>query len=129
MNDDSKKEVFIANNEFILKKIVKRLANPKWEERLRKTVRIPPEQEKEQDINPSIAQESISLKKMKRKRGPSKIDSLTPYNVADDILHLPTSITVGQLLQYPNQRRNLAKILKRSAISKETNFLYPEEQC
>lgn len=48
--------------------------------------------------------------------------------MADDILSLPTSVTVGQILQYPNQRKNLAKILKRLTMTKETNFLNPEEQ-
>ena len=70
-----------------------------------------------------MIQNPLSLKNPKRKRGPSKIDSLKLYNIADDILSLPTSTTVEQILQYPNQRRNLAKILKRPPISKETNFL------
>ncbi|CAG8617805.1 5776_t:CDS:2, partial [Cetraspora pellucida] len=51
--------------------------------------------------------------KPKQKRGPSVIDTVLPYNVADDILSLPTNATVGQILQYRNQRKNLAKILKQ----------------
>ncbi|RIB21685.1 hypothetical protein C2G38_2175946 [Gigaspora rosea] len=94
----------------------KRLADSKWEGRLRKEVRMSQKQsEKEQNMeidNLPMAQDLTLLNKTKRKCRPSKIDSLNPYNVADDILALPTSATVGQILQYPNQRRNLAKILK-----------------
>ncbi|CAG8635973.1 4552_t:CDS:2 [Gigaspora margarita] len=41
----------------------------------------------------------------RRKRGPSVIDQLEPYYVAQDILNTQASVTIGQLLQYPNQRR------------------------
>ena len=53
------------------------------------------------------------VRKLRRKRDPSVIDQLAPYNVAEDILNLPASATIGQMLQYPNQRRNLAKVLRR----------------
>ncbi|CAG8586139.1 1639_t:CDS:2, partial [Ambispora leptoticha] len=120
-------EVYIVKNEPTPKNIVKRPANPKWEERLRKTIRNQPELPKNQQIvdvdnAPSIT-DPPPISKPKGRRGPSKIDSLKPYNVADDILSLPTNVTVGQILQYPNQRRNLAKILKRPPIPKNLNFL------
>ncbi|CAG8746744.1 11923_t:CDS:1, partial [Funneliformis mosseae] len=61
-------------------------------------------------------------KKPRRKipRTPSAVDQLASYNVAEDILNLPSSAKLGQWLKYPDQRRNLANALKR-AIIKETN--------
>ncbi|CAG8504509.1 31237_t:CDS:2 [Gigaspora margarita] len=121
LKDDRKEEVFIANN-----------ISSEKEKRLRKMVRIYQEQlEKNPNMeieNPFI-EKPLLQEKPKKKRGPSKIDSLTPYNVADDILSLPTSVKVEQILQYPNQRKNLVKILKRLSISKEAKFLkeyYPK---
>ncbi|CAG8697065.1 2782_t:CDS:2, partial [Cetraspora pellucida] len=75
----------------------------------------------------SINKKSGSTSKSKRKLGPSMIETLKPYNITNDILSLPTSATVGQILQYSNQRRNLAKILKRTVLLSETNFVNYEE--
>ncbi|CAG8552801.1 313_t:CDS:2 [Racocetra fulgida] len=58
----------------------------------------------------------------RRKRGLSVIDLLAPYNITDDILTKPSSATVGQILQYPNQHRNLAKALRRPLLTEETHY-------
>ncbi|CAG8778861.1 8307_t:CDS:2, partial [Acaulospora morrowiae] len=64
------------------------------------------------------------IPKLRKKRGPSVVDSLTSYNIADDVLTLKSNITLGQLLQYPNQCRNLAKILRRPVQQpQETNYV------
>ncbi|CAG8510750.1 31934_t:CDS:2 [Gigaspora margarita] len=113
IEETNNNEVYMLDN-ITSQKTKKCLADPKWEGKLRK--------------ESTSVQDPTPLNKTKGKRRLSKIDSLNPYNVADDILALPTSATVGQNLQYPNQRRNLAKILKCPVNLKETNFLYPEEQ-
>ncbi|CAG8630142.1 10896_t:CDS:2, partial [Cetraspora pellucida] len=59
----------------------------------------------------------------RRKRVSLIIDSLAPYNVADDILTKTASATVGQMLQYPTQCRNLAKAPRRPQIVEETNYV------
>jgi hypothetical protein len=66
------------------------------------------------------------VKKPKIKSQPSVVDQLPPYDVSEDILKLPSSATVGQMLQYPSQRRNLVKILKRPKKTVETNYLQSE---
>ena len=67
-------------------------------------------------------------KKPKMKTQPSVVDQLSPYDIADDILGLPAKATLGQMLQYPNQRKNLVKVLKRPKQTVETNYLQSEEQ-
>src|SRR3954453_8888742 len=76
-------------------------------------------------FTPTDTEEGTStpkVKKVRRKipRTPSAVDQLASYNVAEDILNLPSSAKLGQWLKYPDQRRNLANALKR-AIIKETN--------
>ncbi|RHZ89109.1 hypothetical protein Glove_19g437 [Diversispora epigaea] len=44
----------------------------------------------------------------------SVIDKLEPYDISEDILQMQASAKIGQLLKYPEQKRNLTKILKRS---------------
>ena len=58
---------------------------------------------------------------------PSIIDQLSPYDISDDILTMQAQATLGQMLQYPNQRKNLVKILKRPRKTAETNYLQSEE--
>ncbi|CAG8820458.1 24741_t:CDS:2, partial [Gigaspora margarita] len=56
--------------------------------------KLVPQEKKIEEPNtndPIMIQNPLPLKNPKRKCGPSKIDSLKPYNVADDILSLPTS--------------------------------------
>jgi hypothetical protein len=65
--------------------------------------------------------------KKKVKRGPSQIDQMPPYNVMQDLLQMPSSAKIGQLLQYPNQRRNLAQGLRRPKIQ-ETNYANQESE-
>ncbi|CAG8826663.1 38096_t:CDS:2, partial [Gigaspora margarita] len=59
-----------------------------------------------------IAQDRPNLEP-RRKQEPSIIDKLFSYNVAEDIMNALENIIVGQLLQYANQRNNLAKALRR----------------
>src|SRR5215470_4927127 len=44
------------------------------------------------------------------------------YNISEDILNMQVSAKLGQLLKYPDQKRNVAKILKRTK-PKETNLI------
>ncbi|CAG8749713.1 10719_t:CDS:1, partial [Acaulospora morrowiae] len=89
----------------------------------RKPDRVPPtEVEIHEDEPMDLDLEEIP--KPRRKREPSVVDSLASYNIADDVLALKSNITLGQLLQYPNQRRNLAKILRRPVQQpQETNYV------
>ncbi|CAG8713438.1 6513_t:CDS:2, partial [Funneliformis mosseae] len=70
-------------------------------------------------INPiEIEVESTPKQKpAKRARNPSRIDNLASYNIADDILSKQFFVTLGQWLQIPAQRRNLANALRRYLIS------------
>ncbi|RIB28388.1 hypothetical protein C2G38_2028570 [Gigaspora rosea] len=103
LENNNNKEIYVLNNEPTLKRIVKCPVNPKWEKRLRKTARISQEQpEKERNMEveePPIIKKTTLQVKPKRKWGPLRVDSLQPYNVTDDILTLPTSATVGKILQ------------------------------
>src|SRR6185312_1151694 len=65
-----------------------------------------------------------SKQKIKLKSQPSVIDQIKPYDIANDILNMKSSATLGQMLQQPSQRRNLAKILqmKKTPIT-EANHL------
>ena len=65
--------------------------------------------------------------KPRTKAQPSDIDCQKPYDIANDIFYLQSSATLGQMLQYPNQRKNLVKILKRPKKVVETNYLHSEE--
>ncbi|CAG8616882.1 11747_t:CDS:2, partial [Scutellospora calospora] len=55
--------------------------------------------------NDPININSTSINKAKKKLSPSLVDTLKLNNVTDNILSLLTSATVGQILQYPNQKR------------------------
>jgi hypothetical protein len=48
---------------------------------------------------------------------------MTPYDISQDILNMQSSAKIGQMLKYPDQKRNLTKILKRPAQQKETNHV------
>ncbi|CAG8822167.1 24833_t:CDS:2, partial [Gigaspora margarita] len=85
------------------------------------------EQKRSFNPNPEMERSNITNKKKGRCR-PLVIDSLSPYNVTEDILALPTTVTVGQMLQYPNQRRNLAQVLKRLLTTSKANFINVEEK-
>ncbi|CAG8756452.1 8452_t:CDS:2 [Cetraspora pellucida] len=63
-----------------------------------------------------------------RKRGPSIIDKIELYNIANDLLAAKSNAMFGQLLQYPNQKRNLAKALRRPPHTKEANLVDPQPQ-
>ena len=43
----------------------------------------------------------------------SVIDQLEPYDISKDLLNRQAQATYGQLLQYPNQCKNLAQTMKR----------------
>src|SRR5260364_235263 len=71
-----------------------------------------------------VEQHIPPVKKILKKRLPSKVDQLNPYDISEDLLETPAHITYGQLLQYPNQWRNLAKALRRKkAPSTKANHL------
>ena len=56
------------------------------------------------------------------------IEVMKPYDIANNILQLPARATLGQMLQYSNQRRNLVKILKRPKQTVATNYLGSDEK-
>jgi len=60
------------------------------------------------------------------KRLLSVIDELEPYNITNDILNTKVSMTIGQALQLPTQRKNLAQALKRRTTTTEANHVEPE---
>ena len=67
--------------------------------------------------------------KPKFKTYPSVIEQIEPYDVSTDILNMKSSATIGQWLQLPAQRKNLAKILQKKkkpiteANQAETDYL------
>ena len=66
-------------------------------------------------------------KRPRTKVQPSIVDQLPGYDISEDILSTPAKATIGQMLQYPNQRKNLVKILKRSKQPVETNYLTSDD--
>ena len=58
--------------------------------------------------------------KPKMKRQPSVIDQVAPYDISQDILNMQASGTIAQWLQYPDQKKKFANIIKRSI--KDVNF-------
>ncbi|RIB29474.1 hypothetical protein C2G38_2155250 [Gigaspora rosea] len=79
VENTNKEEIYVVNNEIISNKATKRSENSKWKNRLKKKIRIPQEKITEkQDLiikNPTIIKNSLPSNNLKRKRGPSKIDS------------------------------------------------------
>ncbi|CAG8802955.1 5281_t:CDS:2 [Gigaspora margarita] len=78
LETNNDEEVYMINN-ITSQKATKRQVDPKYKK-------------------PPKIKKPLPSDKTKRKRGPSKIDSLKPYNITDDILSLPTSATVEQIL-------------------------------
>jgi hypothetical protein len=56
------------------------------------------------------------------RKGLSQVDKFPPYNVADNILNMPIRANVGQILRYPDQRRNMYNSWKKTYITEETNY-------
>ncbi|RIA94317.1 hypothetical protein C1645_818239, partial [Glomus cerebriforme] len=74
--------------------------------------------------NMDVSMKNATPPKPKTKRGPSVIEQLPPYNIADDILTQKANVTLGQMLQLPKQCRNFAEIIRRPAIQPtETNYI------
>ncbi|CAG8664047.1 17619_t:CDS:2, partial [Cetraspora pellucida] len=69
----------------------------------------------ENEYSLSVVEET-SLSRIRRKREPSVIDKLVPYDMSNDIISLKANVTLGQMLQYPDQRQKLAKVLKRPLL-------------
>ncbi|CAG8729515.1 12998_t:CDS:2, partial [Cetraspora pellucida] len=46
-------------------------------------------------------------------------DKIKPYDIANDLLAAKSNATFGQLLQYSNQKRNLARALRRPPHTKK----------
>src|ERR1700748_3636959 len=66
----------------------------------------------------------ITPKKQRMKSKPSIIDNLPSYDISEDILSHKSNATLGQILQYPNQRRNLVKILRHPKESQTVNYVH-----
>lgn len=92
------------------------------EEALRRKAEI---QEQEEEV-PMEAEEIIDPKpkRILKRHLPSVIDQLTPYDISEDLLSMRAQAMYGQLLQYPNQRRYLAKAMRRKkAPSTKVNLV------
>ena len=70
------------------------------------------EDESMQEDPPVVTPKVKTEKKPRAKRQPSIIDQMTPYDVSTDILNMQSSAKIGQMLKYPDQKKNLTKILK-----------------
>ncbi|CAG8836745.1 4285_t:CDS:1, partial [Racocetra persica] len=66
------------------------------------------------------------LARPRRKRGPSVIDQLESYDIAEDIMSLMANVTVGQMLQYSDQRQKLTKALRRPLPPLEPSVAPPK---
>ncbi|CAG8651816.1 6621_t:CDS:1, partial [Cetraspora pellucida] len=62
-------------------------------------------------LKPMKLDEPWPVKQSRRKRGLSVVDNLMPYNIAEDLLNTRANAMYGQMLQYPNQRQNLAQVM------------------
>ena len=69
-----------------------------------------------------IARNSTESGRKRIKGLPSIIDQLPSYDISEDILNIQSTIKLGQLLKYPEQKRNIAKILRRPR-PRETNLV------
>ncbi|CAB5379958.1 unnamed protein product [Rhizophagus irregularis] len=56
-------------------------------------------------------------------RMPSIIEQMPPYRISDDILNMPSSAKIGQLLKYNDQKKDFARILRRPPKTQETNYV------
>ncbi|CAG8578356.1 3738_t:CDS:2 [Cetraspora pellucida] len=70
-------------------------------------------------LEPMELDEPWPVKQLRRKSGPSVVDNLVPYNIADDLLNTRANTTYGQMLQYPNQRQNLAQVMRQPLVALE----------
>ena len=110
-NSESQKELHLRNRTII---------NP---------IQIEPDTIMEETLLEPISQPQTNKQKIKFKPQPSIIDQLEPYDIATDILNMKSSATIGQWLQVPTQKKNLAKVLQRKKVPiTEANHLEPEEE-
>ncbi|GBC18044.2 hypothetical protein GLOIN_2v1843776 [Rhizophagus irregularis DAOM 181602=DAOM 197198] len=56
-------------------------------------------------------------------RMPSIIEQMPPYRISYDILNMPSSAKIGQLLKYNDQKKDFARILRRPPKTQETNYV------
>ena len=54
---------------------------------------------------------------------PSVIEQIPSYQISDDILNMQSSAKIGQLLKYPDQKRDFVRILRRPPKIQETNYV------
>ncbi|RIB30699.1 hypothetical protein C2G38_2026641 [Gigaspora rosea] len=111
-NEANSTEIYNVDED-IMPKATKRPVDPNWNTILRERkiskLQKPETNNTRQktDITQGIDSERRPIsEKLKRKRGLSVVDNLSPYDVTEDILSLPAIATVGQMLQYLNQRKN-----------------------
>src|SRR5688572_20674369 len=76
-----------------------------------------------EEVRPKTTPVNKPAKKTRAKRQPSIIDEIPPYDIAQDILNLQSTAKLGQMLKYPDQKRNLTKILKRPARQEEAKHV------
>jgi hypothetical protein len=56
-------------------------------------------------------------------RMPSIIEQIPPYHVSVNILNMPSSAKIGQLLKYNDQKKDFARILRRPPKMQETHYV------
>ena len=93
------------------------------EQRFRKPKYTQPTPMQVDERNP--VEQSAKPKEARRRipRMPSVIEQLPPYHISDDILNMQSSAKIGQLLKYPDQKRDIARILRRPPKTQETNYV------
>ncbi|CAB4405682.1 unnamed protein product [Rhizophagus irregularis] len=77
------------------------------------------------EVIETIATPAIPPKRTVKRtpRMPSIIEQMPPYRISDDILNMPSSAKIGQLLKYNDQKKDFARILRRPPKTQETNYV------
>ncbi|CAG8661664.1 16912_t:CDS:2 [Cetraspora pellucida] len=93
------------------------------------TTQRPKGQPKKSKINENSQSlpKKVSPPRPRQKRESSIINKLVPYDVSDDIINSRANVTLGQILQYPDQCQKLAKVLKCPLLPLVPPVLYPDQ--
>jgi hypothetical protein len=81
-----------------------------------------------EETQPQSVRVPNSGKRARTKRQPSIIDQIPAYDISEDILNMQSTAKLGQMLKYPDQKRNLTKILKRPTAPKEAKHVETNEK-
>ncbi|GBC24699.2 retroviral aspartyl protease family protein [Rhizophagus irregularis DAOM 181602=DAOM 197198] len=77
------------------------------------------------EVIETTATPAVPLKRTVKRtpRMPSIIEQMPPYRISDDILNMPSSAKIGQLLKYNDQKKDFARILRRPPKTQKTNYV------